>query len=194
MQADALLAESPLGKEKAPLASPNRAVLPSESNTAPPDEAEKKTKTAGKNKKEGRQGKSAKTEKPRAEAEGSPVTVEAAEAAAAGDEGSSSIVETGDIEAPVRMTSLVGGRVEGGATSPVEDGFLVEWRAESEVLAWSQSAPSSGSNTPTLRRLKGPVRDPFSIGEQSTRQCVCFYVCAGPTLREHCSPLSPSPS
>jgi hypothetical protein len=167
VQADALLADNPTGKDKAQSVSPIRAALPSPSNSAPSADPEK-TNTAGKNKKNSK-GKAAKGDKPRAVAEESPppaaaVAVEGAAEGTEGGEESRNITATGGIDAHASLTSAEGGRAEGGASSPLQDGFLVEWRAESEVLAWTRSATSSGSNTPTLRRLKGPVKDPFSIG------------------------------
>jgi hypothetical protein len=167
VQADALLADNPTGKDKAQSVSPIRAVLPSPSNSAPSADQEK-NKTASKNKKNSK-GKAAKGDKPRAVAEESPppaaaVALEGAVEGTEGEEESRNITATGDIDAPAPLTSADGGRAEGGASSPLQDGFLVEWRAESDVLAWTRSATSSGSNTPTLRRLKGPVKDPFSIG------------------------------
>ena len=205
MQADALLADSPIGKEKAQPVLPVRAVLPSPSNSAPSTDLEKKPKTAGKNKKESK-GKAAKSEKPRTVGdESSPAAAAAAVVevvavaveGAEGGEGSSNITGTGDIDTPAPLTSAEGGRVEGGSSSPLQDTFLVEWRAEAEVLAWSRSASSSGSNTPTLRRLKGPVKDPFSIGisfssHSSAWTCVCCYcVAQGHRLFLTFIPLTP---
>jgi hypothetical protein len=175
VQADALLADSPTDKKSQSVSSP-RAALPSPSKSAPSADPEKKPKITGKNKNEGK-GKAAKGDKPHVVAEESlpPAAAVAVEGAvvvegAEGGEGSFKVPATKDTDGPAPLTSAEGGRVDGGVSSPQQDSFLLEWRAESEVLAWTRSATSSGSNTPTQRRLRGPVKDPFSIGTSISRK------------------------